>query len=1275
MPSSQSSEQPKRIHPAIKKLLGKEPRLHTVETLEPRQSRWRPAANHSQDPSADMVKAAGEVAVEKEKPPETISKVPRYIPPKSSSSTNRVEVKEPRGIQLKVKKRLVIGNISKWIPIDTREDDASHKWMVYVRGPKEVPDVSSFVSKVRFFLHPSYRPHDVVDISTPPFHLARRGWGEFPVRVQIHFVHPLNKPVDIIHQLKLDQTRTGLQTLGAETVVDIWLHRTTPAASNSEAVEDDQPCVPQSNKIVEEQNEASDSVGVTLYEEDGHKTIVHDLSFVGANRIKEENIDSLDSVNNCENGAKLIKQEPNICENTSVPFIDSRPPCLTKKSDEYTEIKIKQEPEFCESSTENLVPFCDSKHLVENNLEMKAEEFHSTSCDLLSGESQSSDIKFSCNNQSVDIVHSFDHDYFNSSLPPHSADTLVTRPPEELVIGEEVIVSSNCELNMGVDSSFDTTSKDNPREHAARINTAMESVNTLEQVNHFNNDALPKFVNSRETENGRVIKNNLKNVISPSKSVLSHTVTQNNEISTCINNSGVTCNNTASKIGVNSESAGSLLKSPPLNSESARQIKMPPLSNPLSKPTTLVKCMDKSGNVFYITVGLPNTKSQSKVLGGTSVTDTSTGAIQGSIGDLKTNLAVSLLSNSLLTKETQQAQKNSGPLLKVKTPNSENTSHLISVSSPVMKSLITPKTSALSAQKLSPTKSVMNSVHNVIDLASKQGQSSLISGRSNSIVSNKTLSPAISNKFLNAKSIVKPQLSMTSSASSASMLEGITSVDCSASAASDQLQLSTSLIKYNVKMGNKLHSTQVVPDSRTSLSTNHNSKGNSHLNHQTQGQSLLLVKDGQIFLLKHTPTASTASSKLNVTTGKQSTVNMSHEELTKNHPSLSGTSNVATVLNSLVLQPQLNPGAVGVKVNQSVCSPRTLLSSAKPGVSLLKKNVVKTDVAEDLVKKEKDEKLQEEQRLLFSGRTLVLNKANRIVLNSKKPEFEEKLKEIISRCKFDDVQKSVSWLLRHFPLVHPDASQPEFRVLHPYTSPSETTFLQWNHGKRKAAEWQRAKAVQCALREGGFSEEEVWSTRNIVIWAKLHGHTPLSRNQSVLTDTKLNIADQDQLTSNSVSTYSEPVKIVEWLEANLEANRGSLEDDTEIDVVRLSPPTVRVKEEPELLEDLMVMDVSPPDMSDVAFVRDTARELGFKFSPEQIVPGVLYCAAERILVQAMRSFVEDLTRRSFRKAWERNSNRQPDSITLQDTREAILDRQEFDMFTNIGLGVQAADTG
>lgn len=123
--------------------------------------------------------------------------------------------------------KVIVGNVSKYLGNENNKenDKSTHKWMVYVRGPKDNPDISSYVKSVWFFLHPSYIPNDVVQVNSAPFQLTRRGWGEFPVRVQLHFKDSQSKRFDIIHHLKLDKTFTGLQTLGAETIVNLQLHR------------------------------------------------------------------------------------------------------------------------------------------------------------------------------------------------------------------------------------------------------------------------------------------------------------------------------------------------------------------------------------------------------------------------------------------------------------------------------------------------------------------------------------------------------------------------------------------------------------------------------------------------------------------------------------------------------------------------------------------------------------------------------------------------------------------------------------------------------------------------------------------------------------------------------------------------------------------------------------------------------------------------------------------------------------------------------------------
>lgn len=85
-----------------------------------------------------------------------------------------------------IKKRIIVGNTSKhisnpffecrFIYVVRKEGDmASHKWVLYLRGPEEDPDVTHFVKKVRFYLDDSFAPNNIVDVVEPPFQLSRRG--------------------------------------------------------------------------------------------------------------------------------------------------------------------------------------------------------------------------------------------------------------------------------------------------------------------------------------------------------------------------------------------------------------------------------------------------------------------------------------------------------------------------------------------------------------------------------------------------------------------------------------------------------------------------------------------------------------------------------------------------------------------------------------------------------------------------------------------------------------------------------------------------------------------------------------------------------------------------------------------------------------------------------------------------------------------------------------------------------------------------------------------
>lgn len=200
-----------RIHPAVKKLIGKDlSSLNFTKNRTPRKAKVN--NNFGTSTSSEDLNSEHSMRV---------SEINRRDNESVKSEIDN-NISSDRYRQ-KFKKRIIVGNISRWTP-SQEDDNLTHKWMMYVRGPKDSPDVSSFIQKVVFYLHPSYKPHDVVEVCGPQFHLSRRGWGEFPIRVQIFFTCPLNKPVDIVHNLKLDKTYSGRTTLGNETLIDLYLY-------------------------------------------------------------------------------------------------------------------------------------------------------------------------------------------------------------------------------------------------------------------------------------------------------------------------------------------------------------------------------------------------------------------------------------------------------------------------------------------------------------------------------------------------------------------------------------------------------------------------------------------------------------------------------------------------------------------------------------------------------------------------------------------------------------------------------------------------------------------------------------------------------------------------------------------------------------------------------------------------------------------------------------------------------------------------------------------
>ncbi|CAH0599894.1 unnamed protein product [Chrysodeixis includens] len=241
----------RRLHPSVRKLLGKQ----TVDLDEIFKIRG-PRNKTRKDYSAMLQKRNYTISADTtktlrpdRKPEDQLDiledpstsrpkKVPRHLEPKP---TNVLTLDEVTRNKTKYRYRIVIGNTSKFAPPASRMDRSTHKWLLYVRGAPPRADLSRVLTAVSVRLHHSYAPHHTVHIDKPPYHVSRRGWGEFPAKIELHFALPeRNRPATVEHTIKLDRNYTGLQMLGAETVVDVWLY-STPEMLPYQFKEDEQP--------------------------------------------------------------------------------------------------------------------------------------------------------------------------------------------------------------------------------------------------------------------------------------------------------------------------------------------------------------------------------------------------------------------------------------------------------------------------------------------------------------------------------------------------------------------------------------------------------------------------------------------------------------------------------------------------------------------------------------------------------------------------------------------------------------------------------------------------------------------------------------------------------------------------------------------------------------------------------------------------------------------------------------------------------------------------
>lgn len=90
----------------------------------------------------------------------------------------------------------------------------THRWTLYIRGPNH-EDLSAGISKVVFHLHPSF-PQPVRELTSPPFEVTEKGWGEFEATIRIVWKDSNERATTFTHGIKLyPPGLTALQPAGS----------------------------------------------------------------------------------------------------------------------------------------------------------------------------------------------------------------------------------------------------------------------------------------------------------------------------------------------------------------------------------------------------------------------------------------------------------------------------------------------------------------------------------------------------------------------------------------------------------------------------------------------------------------------------------------------------------------------------------------------------------------------------------------------------------------------------------------------------------------------------------------------------------------------------------------------------------------------------------------------------------------------------------------------------------------------------------------------------
>ncbi|KAM4659965.1 YEATS domain-containing protein 2 isoform 6-T11 [Amazona ochrocephala] len=1130
--------------------------------------------------------------------------------------------------RLYVKKTIVVGNVSKYIPPDKREenDQSTHKWMVYVRGSRREPSINHFVKKVWFFLHPSYKPNDLVEVREPPFHLTRRGWGEFPVRVQIHFKDSQNKRIDIIHNLKLDRTYTGLQTLGAETVVDVELHRHSLGEEYlfSQSSESDLSDVPTSLPLplsIPAPVKASSPIKQLR---DASPDASVDKGFPGnAETERHATFYSLPS---------SIERTPTKLATQKVAFGSHGNSAFQPIAASCKIVPQGQSPSPAESPGKSFQPI-------------------TMSCKIVSG-SPTSKLASACqasHGTGSPVSKTHGSSFVTSAVKQE--DSLFATMPPLCPIGSHSKVQSPKSVTGGLGAFTKVIIKQEPGELPQQPQLPVTGTTTQSAVQQYvtvkgsHMLALSPQKPVVSTGEGTVQS---KVVGVPVGSALQSTVKQAVAISGGQILVAKSSSSVAKTVGPKQvvtqgvakaivSGGGGTIVAQPVQTITKAQVSSTGAQKSTSQGSVMATLQLPATNLanlanlppgtkLYLTTNSKNPSGKGKLLlipQGAILRATNNASLQpgsstnsgggggGGTQSTSSNLSQHLTYTSYILKQTPQG------------------TFLVGQPSPQS-----------SGKQLTPASVVQGSVG--VGASSTQGQAlKVITGQKTALFTQAAASGQTSLVKISDGSIKSVPASSQLSKPGTTVLR--VSGGVITTAAAPAMALPTNGVAQ-----------QIDNAGSSSLSSGTSAAKTSGQQHQiciSQSQSTSSV-------VNKTATSTVVSVASLMTTPTPVTGKAAVSGLLKIHSNQSSPQQAVLTVPSQLKQLGVNTASGGVQtilmpMNKVIQSLTTSKVSAVTAASTLVPSSTTASITK--VKMEPDSTGQNCSSVgTQEGQAAV-----------KTEESSDLGNYIINIEYLENVQQLLTAIVKKVPLIaekSEDASS--------FCACSVEQYYGWNIGKRRAAEWQRAMTVKKILQEiiekhPRFHNITPLKTKYVVHWCRCHGYTPpdpetLQNDEDSIEDVLTQIDNEPECPSS----YSSGEELCRKLEELQQFLKREPEHEEEVDVLNFSEPLkINIKKEQEEKQEEMKFYLGSLPASE--FVRDAAEKIGISFQPAEVQKNVYASVIEDMILKATEQLMSDILRQALAVAYQTAPhNRTPREITVMNIHKAICNIPFLDFLTN-----------